>query len=511
MIRLLKVFVFVAGLCFGAPAAACEVEGVVRGFAPAGTLEGVAFVTPVIDGAVVEGCGEAGTLAPVMPDPYGSVWIRGTPRLAVGDHVRLRLRPGATLGTHAVAEVLPPTGNMSGDATVPSRPPAVRKSGNNVPACARERWRDGAFPLRVVVHDRTALSPVMPNSGERFAAIEQAASAWEAPSCSGVRIDVEAGQGPVPALDPDGVNSIGWIDEEDVIFANLGVETLAFTCHVCDEEGYFIEADVRFDGFGHSWSVDCVGDAFDIRGTAIHELGHVLGAPHVDDVDAAMHVVTSARRLLATQSLARADVDWLCANYPCEGSSDCAGVFDVPDNCPAGAGLCAPCASDAACGASTDLCLRSTSTLEQLCGRACSASFPCPDGMECAFVGGEERQCVPGPAGCPSSERAGCACTSDVDCDIDGRCLDEGYCAPSCGGSVACPEGMECTTLFDGSGLPDGRFCVAVGDPADVCGDSDGGRPRRRACGAVGTDGAGALWFAALVLGAGVVRKRYAR
>jgi hypothetical protein len=81
----------------------------------------------------------------------------------------------------------------------------------------------------------------------------------------------------------------------------------------------------------------------------------------------------------------------LCASGRCTGARPCAGQGDCPAGLAcdpllkicrlAGAGLCAPCASDADCGGPGDFCLLLESGM--FCGRDCTAT-PCPAGYTCS-------------------------------------------------------------------------------------------------------------------------------
>ncbi len=81
----------------------------------------------------------------------------------------------------------------------------------------------------------------------------------------------------------------------------------------------------------------------------------------------------------------------LCASGRCTGARPCAGQGDCPAGLACdpllkicrveGAGLCAPCASDADCGGPGDFCLLLEGGM--FCGRDCTAA-PCPAGYTCS-------------------------------------------------------------------------------------------------------------------------------
>ena len=469
-----------------AMATPCVLEGVFAGYAPMPSMSGVPFVALTFDAATTD-CDDPQTLIPTSADPYGMPLVWGTPRLEVGTAYRVDLRPNARVGTHGVshADVLSrdavSSDAVSSDAVSPGPIPRtllpVRKPGNNVPPCTQNRWRPGAMPLRMEVHTAGSDDVV----GDDLVAVERAAAMWSTPSCSRAAIDV-SGRYEAPApLEADGRNTVQWIENDAELFVSLGAENVGFTCYVCDDEGFYVEADVRLNGAEQRWSTMCDGGSFDVQGAMLHEFGHVLGAPHVESRDAVMFPVTSARRLLSTRALARPDIEDMCARYPCDAESpgDCGAPIDEDEGCPAGLGLCAECTADEMCGASGDSCLLSSESGAEICGRACSGAFPCPAGYSCANVGAAAQQCVPTAGACEDlSAFVGCGCESDADCEGQGaRCLD-GRCAVACDGGVACPADATCLTVYDADAIPEGRWCVASADAVDPC-----ATPRVRGCG----------------------------
>lgn len=491
-----------------ARAGECVFEGTFVGVAAAGEIDGLPFAHPVFESAVAVDCPELAAVVPILPDPSGRRWVAGTPQLERGRRYRAHLAPATALGTHALVRAEPVDARASEPAPpaldrIPAGEYALDKSGNGQPPCSRLAWRPEAMPIEIEIHQAVTDDV---GDGSDLAAIETAIDLWGTAPCSAARLRLAATYDRSTPLVPDGVNSIEWIEEPAEVFDNLGPENLGFTCYVCDEEGYFVEADVRFDGARHTWSTDCDGEAFDVLGAVLHELGHVLGAQHVDQPEAVMFPVTSPRRLLATRVLSRDDMLDVCERYPCP-TGDCSRPVQDPGACTVGAGMCAPCSADGECGASPDVCATSSETGRSICARACSPSFPCPAGFDCVAVGAASKQCVPVGESCPDHARLGCACELDDDCaGAADRCVD-GRCATPCDGGVACPEAAACTLLYDDLGLPTSRFCLADEGHEPRC------APRRRTgCDCASPNApAPALPLVVLALTCLVVRGRAAR
>lgn len=468
-------------------ASECHIEGTFVGYQAAGGVGEFSFVTPVFIDATTDCDSPIAT----MPSPFGSVWIEGTARFTAGESYHVLVRPGGTLGTHLVvsSELVGPG---AGAARVPATG-ALLKPGQG-PICTQGAWRPDAMPVQLEVHQSGSDDVFTERDLE---AIERAAAEWASPSCSSARFEVSYYTEAVSRVE-DGRTTLAFVEAGPAIFENLGPENLAFTCSVCDSEGYTIEADIRLNGIDRTWSTECNGVAYDIFGAVLHELGHALGLAHAEEPTSVMFGITTARRLLDAQLLTGVDVDTICERYPCPEGEDCSGVSEHSEACPAGNGLCASCTRDSHCGAETDRCLRDTLTEQSICARACSGSFPCPDGFECVNTGELPMQCVPVAGVCPDvAAFVGCECEADEDCGGSAdRCVDS-RCASSCAQSLSCPVGATCTAVLDEQGRAVGELCLATTD-ADPCAPSEPSRGCQR-CSASG-GGAGGMWFLLAVM-----------
>ncbi|MFT6398213.1 MAG: MYXO-CTERM domain-containing protein [Bradymonadia bacterium] len=476
-----------------ANASECHIEGTFVGYQAGGEIGEFSFVIPVFVDATTDCVAPSTT----MPSPFGRVWIEGTARFSLGESYRVSVRPGGTIGTHMVVSAVAAE-RRAGGVRIPATG-SLLKPGQG-PVCSQGAWRIEAMPVQLEVHQ--------PGSDDVFTdrdleAIERATTEWASPPCSAARFEVSYYADPVSRVE-DGRNTIAFVEEGPEIFENLGPENLAFTCSVCDSEGYTIEADIRLNGIDRTWSTECNGVAYDIFGAVLHELGHALGLAHVEEPTSVMFGITTARRLLDAQLLTEEDVTTICQRYPCPEGEDCSEVSELSEACPAGNGLCATCTRDSQCGAETDRCLLDTQTGQSICARACSGSFPCPESFECVNTGELPMQCVPVDGFCPDvAAFVGCGCDVDGDCGGDAdRCIG-GRCMSSCAQSLSCPVESACTAVVDSEGQSLGELCVPTTE-ADPC----AAPPAQRGCSRCSSSGGGGSGFLFLLAAMTLARRR---
>ncbi|MFT4702959.1 MAG: hypothetical protein ACI81R_000647 [Bradymonadia bacterium] len=461
----------------------CEVEATVLGWADYDTVQGIERVSLLLDGVQARGCSEHPSVV-LVAGMTGTLQLALAPAIELGVRYRFPLFRSSREAVYIV-RLGEPLSELIGGVTG-----ELPLSGNNVPACRRDqsaRWAGENVVVEMEPRGREGISVE-----ELRVALEDAARTWRAPVCSSANFEVALGSETADwALRADGRSTFAFIDEESSLFGELGLaDGLGFTCWVCDEDGYILEADVRLEGRRTLWSTGCTAEAFDVRGTALHEFGHVLGIGHAPEADAAMFGFTSPRRLLSRRGLSRWDADGVCDRYPC-GTEDCGEATTVDVGCPIGEGLCAACGEGTECGAETDLCLNSSDGGR--CGRECSPSFPCPEGYGCVSVDGASSQCVFSADSCPDQAWVGALCASDDECGRDGdECLSSGVCGASCADGGSCRDGAECVVDFDPDGIVSGAQCIGDALPLPPRGD--------KGCGCNAVAPRPVFWFVGLLI-----------
>ncbi|MCC6621543.1 MAG: hypothetical protein IT385_09840 [Deltaproteobacteria bacterium] len=147
----------------------------------------------------------------------------------------------------------------------------------------------------------------------------------------------------------------------------------------------------------------------------------------------------------------------------CSSNDD--ATIEIPDAV-AQTGFGDPCTDDSSCDSS--VCVPHIGTT--VCSQACDATTPCPDGWSCWTppAGGGEPGGRPA-AYCVSPFWALCRpCDTNADCasltsESPGGCVDylgEGaFCATTCDGPDACPDGFVCAETTTLTGAP-GRRCI---------------------------------------------------
>lgn len=155
-----------------------------------------------------------------------------------------------------------------------------------------------------------------------WTAIARSIATWNAAAdgCSDFRI-VDDGypDGLVTNLDGgehDGRNLIVWREAawpEEVSGAVLALTT---TVHR-RSTGQILDADIDLNGVGHTWTTtdDPLDAQRDVENTLTHELGHLLGLAHTDDVEATMYAQTDIGEL-DKRTLTEDDAAGLCFIYP---------------------------------------------------------------------------------------------------------------------------------------------------------------------------------------------------
>lgn len=318
------------------------------------------------------------------------------------------------------------------------------------------------------------------DDGSDLDALRDAFRAWEC--VEGVKLRFEEQEGPGPAsIDDDGQNTLFW-DETGAF--GLGPATLGVTVGGASPNTPRQYADIVFNGFDSSWSVD--GSAVDVTSIALHEIGHFVGLDHPCSSSGGQETgCNGPERSVMTpvwsgelDRFPRADdEEGLRAMYPAgaDDESGCEGPFRKGERCSCDGecveGLvcasaddspkvCTPtCASDAAdCGAGFTCVLDAPEGDEPAPGVCLKVGEGgAPTGAICQNGG----QCASGTCSLLFDlERSLCqvACTADTDCGA-GVCY-EGFCLGSAAHEEceAPAEGCTCTSSpLSAAGAPVSR------------------------------------------------------
>lgn len=218
----------------------------------------------------------------------------------------------------------------------------VRSSDPTTDVCLFWTTRDVSWWLNEAGSDDVAF-------GDLEAALIQSFDAWERESCSDLGFTYE---GPTDRIDigfdpasDDNRNLLVWREERcsQVVPNNdscwnagdcssrygcwsiSGTVIALTTTSYNRNTGVIVDSDIEFNGSGHTYTVvdapPCAGPvqancvATDVRNTATHEIGHLVGFDHSSDSQATMFA-TAPPGETRKRELAATDVAGLCAVYP---------------------------------------------------------------------------------------------------------------------------------------------------------------------------------------------------
>lgn len=257
----------------------------------------------------------------------------------------------------------------------------------------------------------------------------------------------------------DGENVLSWREENwDDSPAALAIAATSW-----GGGGGLSDADIKFNGFHHSWAAfpnDFSGfdGRTDISSVGAHEVGHCIGLGHSDVPGSTMWPSTGPGDV-SGRSLGEDDILGACEIYPSGGEVPppdvdppvVPGDIDFGEDC--SMGRCLEelfCVSDGR---------------ESYCSRACTpGSEECGDGYYCARLAAGDGACARGEDPEGNLASFGEACGADVRCDNGLVCVDdegEFYCTGPCANG-ACPGDYFCSDLASGG---------------DICARGAGGGP----------------------------------
>lgn len=242
---------------------------------------------------------------------------------------------------------------------------------------------------------------------DALAAVEASVGEWNAVTCSD--LEVQMGE-PVATLSdvPEEAVPIRFTNLADPCFPDRdeGDQPIGFTV-VCPD---YPAPTILLNGETYRWSdspvpfqsIDEPGSApvVDARSVIVHEMGHALRLPHVDDPIATMYA--RYRRDGSQATLSAADDLLLCSQYG-GGESECSEDSD----CETGACLVAEeiGACDSFRGETGDFCswdvlecggqcfFSSPATGTGYCSETCAGDEDCPDRMKCEETSNGQALC----------------------------------------------------------------------------------------------------------------------
>jgi MYXO-CTERM domain-containing protein len=287
------------------------------------------------------------------------------------------------------------------------------------------------------------------DDGTDLDALRDAFRAWSCVEGTAVRFEEQPGPGPaVPDLG-DGKNTLFWDETgED----GLGPGTLGVTLGDAGG-GKRAAADIIFNGFDSSWSVDDGPSAVDVGSIALHEIGHFIGLDHPCDGDAPNETnCNGPERSVMTpvwgggverQPLPD-DEDGVRFLYPGDNQSSCTGPFRKGEKC--------NCDGDCVDGL---VCAATGADDKKVCTQTCDAgNVDCGGGFVCALSAPEGNEKAPGICAklVAAAAPEGAQCAIDADC-ASGSCKllksqVQRVCSLHCDADKDCPGGETCFENF---------------------------------------------------------------
>lgn len=279
----------------------------------------------------------------------------------------------------------------------------------------------------------------IPDFGAVEMTLHQSFSTWGQPCCSDFQTSYQ-GTTTDSALNSDKEVVLSFSDTKWP--AGFGGRyVIAVTIPMISQECKILSAPIMFNSFHFNFDLD--GEEVDLQAVATHEVGHLLGLDHTQNISGVMfpHYMggTSMRRLDTV------DVDGVCSLYPkeciCTGGEDCRDGEVCED------GMCVqkPCQSDEECGQGRVCESGGVCALP-----SCDEDDDCQDGLVC-----ENERCL---SACPACR----VCERHEDCGSYGYChpFEHGpRCMIVCGTEGRCPGDSVCQTV--GEGEEAFSYCVS--------------------------------------------------
>lgn len=310
-------------------------------------------------------------------------------------------------------------------------------------------------------------------------AVKEGFNDWITLPCSSLKVNFLGNAGNTSLLtgaQANGKNELHWVETSAWTF---GKYTLGVTAPLSDYDGKIWEADIAFNGYLQSWSTTGGSGKSDVKGIAIHEIGHFFGIQHNLGGFSQASPPTMAPYwdgTLKARTLEQDDKNAFCflydnAAYSCSGDGDCPYVVGHKSNgdeyyeskyvcksgkCQLGSstatgtkGIGDSCSTDQEC--KSPFFCQPVWGQGSMCSQLCNpnSSTSCPSGFLCVpYEGQSTGACIPGG---DTTKSDGATCESSSECK-SGYCAtnpvdDSLECRQTCtvdGGAGQCAKGQVC-------------------------------------------------------------------
>lgn len=155
------------------------------------------------------------------------------------------------------------------------------------------------------------------SAGEHEPALRLAIEAWNRASGTTVQLVENTASGARTRTDwqTDSLHLIYFDESNSSGYFPQGSATVAITPVQFFSNGRIADADILFNGAGHTFTTSGEVGAFDVQDVAAHELGHLLGLDHTGVAGGTMYPYVSTN-IIGHRSLAQDDESGVRANAP---------------------------------------------------------------------------------------------------------------------------------------------------------------------------------------------------
>jgi hypothetical protein len=294
------------------------------------------------------------------------------------------------------------------------------------------QWNPASVPIHYRINTASIPASI---ASTGVGSLEGGHTSWSGPACTAWRA-TDDGSTTTPANASDRQNVYTWLSGSWPADLGSASSVIGVTTPVWTVGGYFIDADIRFNAVGFTWSTTGAGSTVDTQSIATHEEGHFLGLGHPPVTSAIMYASYSGgiKRTLGTD-----DTNGVCFLYPSGVAPVDAGVPPIDaggstDRCVPLGGTCDTCTPNGGCGwcGATSRCITGTGT---------TAPAGCATGW--AWYPSD---CAGGSVG---TGRFGDPCNGPSDCASGGECVSTGgagFCTRACADDCSCPASYTCVS-----------------------------------------------------------------